>query len=185
MMRKWRAWLHCVLFVAAVIALFRYLLNQPDTVQAAQDQLAAEWVPSIRSFNDGRLQWHNGEPGGTSAVSGAEKWAVEGEELVIVPAPQRDYWSKTFYSPLLVKHDAQTLLTVVPATVEATLTTAFTLTPVAQFDQAGIMILVDDTTWVKAGIGEQLRIPASPYSTCQLFVNLPREAVSPHAGSQQ
>ena len=93
----------------------------------------------------------------------AARVRVEGEELVIVPAPQRDYWSKTFYSPLLVKHDAQTLLTVVPATVEATLTTAFTLTPVAQFDQAGIMILVDDTTWVKAGIGEQLRMPASPY----------------------
>jgi hypothetical protein len=42
MMRKWRAWLHCVLFVAAVIALFRYLLNQPDTVQEAGGGVGAQ-----------------------------------------------------------------------------------------------------------------------------------------------
>jgi len=71
---------------------------------------------------------------------------------MIVPTPRLDYWSRTFYEPLLVKHDAQTLLTPVDADAEATLTVAFTLTPRAQFDQAGIMVVVDEATWVKAGI---------------------------------
>jgi regulation of enolase protein 1 (concanavalin A-like superfamily) len=37
----------------------------------------------------------------------------------------------------------------VAAGAEATLTTAFTLAPVAQFDQAGMMVVVDDRTWVR------------------------------------
>ena len=153
-MRKLRTAVQCAFYTAAVVAIFRHLLNQPDTVRPA-DRLGAEWVPTIDQFGDGRLHWRNGEPGDANAVSGAEKWAVEGGELVVVPRPNRDYWSRTFYSPLLIKHDAQTLLATVPGSVEATLTTAFTLTPVAQFDQAGIMVVVDDgldTTWVKAGI---------------------------------
>jgi regulation of enolase protein 1 (concanavalin A-like superfamily) len=138
-----------------VVGVFHFLLSRPDTVPAA-DRLGTEWVPSIDSFDDGRLHWRNGEPGGdASAVSGAERWGLERGELVVAPSPKRDYWSRTFYSPLLIKSDAQTLLATVPGSVEATLTTAFTLTPVAQFDQAGIMIVVDDgldSTWVKAGI---------------------------------
>jgi len=100
--------------------------------------------PTIDRFNDDRLAWNNGVPQHTfEPTTGA---------ITITPTPNLDYWSKTFYSPLLVKHDAQTLLTPVAADVEATLTTAFTLKPRAQFDQAGIMILVDESTWVKAGI---------------------------------
>ena len=112
-----------------------------------------EPAPTVRSFRDQRWAWSNGEPG----VNGAKgSWRLEDvaarTELVVVPTPQRDYWSNTFYDPLLVKNDAQTLLATVPSNVEATLTTAFTLKPVAQFDQAGIMVLVDESTWVKAGI---------------------------------
>ncbi|CAK0850048.1 unnamed protein product [Prorocentrum cordatum] len=103
---------------------------------------------AISAFDDPRLEWDHGEP---SARGGS--WKIdEAGELVVAPEPQRDYWSRTFYSPLLVKHDAQTLLATVPADDEATLTTAFTLTPRAQFDQAGIMVLVDEGCWVKAGI---------------------------------
>lgn len=150
---KWKSWLQCFLFVAAVYGVFKHLINQPDTVTG--DGLQSMWVPRIDSFKDTRFHWNppHGEPnkghGGEWRVSETENG---GEELVIVPAPNRDYWSKTFYSPLLVKHDAQTLVTLVPPYAEATLTTAFTLTPVAQFDQAGIMVIVDDDTWVKAGI---------------------------------
>ncbi len=39
-----------------------------------------------------------------------------------------------------------------PALEEVTITTAFTLQPRAQFDQAGVIILVDNDIWVKAGI---------------------------------
>jgi regulation of enolase protein 1 (concanavalin A-like superfamily) len=77
---------------------------------------------------------------------------IEGGAISITPTPNLDYWSRTFYQPVLLKHDAQTLLTPVAADAETTLTTAFTLQPRAQFDQAGIMVLVDEGTWVKAGI---------------------------------
>mmetsp|Transcript_36878 Transcript_36878/g.102347 ORF Transcript_36878/g.102347 Transcript_36878/m.102347 type:complete len:236 (-) Transcript_36878:70-777(-) len=73
-------------------------------------------------------------------------------ELQIRGDSGRDYWSKTYYSPLLVKADAPALLATVPKEDEVTLEIAFTLKPVAQFDQAGVLVLVDDRTWVKAGI---------------------------------
>lgn len=97
---------------------------------------------SIMSFEDPRFAWNNGIPAHT----------VEAGGMTVTPTPLLDYWSRTFYEPLLVKSDAQTLLTSVPAEAEATLCTGFTLRPRAQFDQAGIMVLVDDRTWVKAGI---------------------------------
>lgn len=105
---------------------------------------AAASSPPITSFADARFEWSNGVPTHTFEAHGAA--------LNVTPTPHLDYWSRTFYEPLLVKHDAQTLLTPVAADVEATLTTAFTLKPRAQFDQAGIMVVVDETTWVKAGI---------------------------------
>ena len=100
--------------------------------------------PAITTFTDERFSWSNGEPQHTIDA--------EGGALTIVPTPRLDYWSRTFYEPLLVKHDAQTLLARVDADTEATLTVSFTLAPRAQFDQAGIMIVVDENTWVKAGI---------------------------------
>jgi len=106
--------------------------------------------PAIRAFDDPRWEWDQGEPS-----AGSASWTIDaaaGGALVVAPEPRRDYWSRTFYSPLLVKHDAQTLLAAVPAGAEATLTTAFTLTHRAQFDQAGIMVRVDEGCWVKAGI---------------------------------
>ena len=100
---------------------------------------------SIVSFNDPTWSWHNGK-----AKHELEK---DGKAIVITPTAGLDYWSKTFYEPLLIKHDAQCLLSSpIPAGPEVTLSTAFTLSPRAQFDQAGIMVLVDENTWVKAGI---------------------------------
>ena len=40
----------------------------------------------------------------------------------------------------------------IPWEEEATITTSFTLKPKEQFDQAGIMVVVDENVWVKAGI---------------------------------
>lgn len=105
--------------------------------------MAPSLPPTITSFSDARFAWSNGVAKHTVGDDG---------ELTVTPTPGLDYWSKTFYTPLLVKHDAQCLLTPLAADVEATLTTAFTLAPRAQFDQAGIMVLVDEGTWAKAGI---------------------------------
>eukprot|EP00949_MAST-11_sp_MAST-11-sp1_P005084 g5084.t1 len=108
----------------------------------------------LTSFADARWAWHNGEP---------PSWSVEngGKGLHVEPKPGLDYWSRTFYGPeLLVKSDAPSLVAKVAPGHEATLTTAFTLYPRAQFDQAGVMVLVEDgkegemgiSAWVKAGI---------------------------------
>ena len=119
---------------------------------ASLPALLSSSPPTIDRFQDDRLTWSNGVPQHNfEASTGA---------ITITPTPNLDYWSKTFYEPLLVKHDAETLLTHVAADAEATLTTAFTLKPRAQFDQAGIMILVDESTWVKAGIGTRAHPPS-------------------------
>ena len=99
---------------------------------------------AITSFKDPRFEWDQGAPEHT--------FESDGCVLVVTPTPRLDYWSRTFYEPELIKHDAQCLLAPVEHNREATLTTAFTLVPRAQFDQAGIMVLVDENTWVKAGI---------------------------------
>ena len=100
---------------------------------------------SVVLFNDPTWSWHNGKP--------KHELEKDAAAIVITPTAGLDYWSKTFYEPLLIKHDAQCLLcSPIPAGAEATLSTAFTLSPRAQFDQAGIMVLVDENTWVKSGI---------------------------------
>lgn len=101
-------------------------------------------APTITSFSDARFDWVNGAP--------KHKFEAGGTALAIRPSPGLDYWGRTFYDPLVVKHDAQCLLTDVAAEEEAALVTAFTLVPRAQFDQAGVMVLVDERTWAKAGI---------------------------------
>ena len=85
-------------------------------------------TPKIETFEDSRLVWSNGEPG----VGNDGKWWLEvgktgKSELMISPASSLDYWSRTFYNPLLVKHDGQSLCASVPASMEATITTALTL----------------------------------------------------------
>jgi len=124
--------------------------NTNDTATAAP---AADFeAKPLSAFSDERLVWahENGPPGDSTGGS----WSVEdgGHVLKIVPTPGLDYWCRTFYTPILVKHDGQSLLAPVAPHAEASLTTAFTLIPAAQFDQAGIMCLIDERTWVKAGI---------------------------------
>lgn len=60
---------------------------------------------NIDSFDDPRFVWHNGAPGSGRGGS----WQVEEGRLTVVPAPGLDYWSRTFYKPLLIKSDAQVL----------------------------------------------------------------------------
>ena len=98
----------------------------------------------IISFNDPRLTWHNGTPNFE---------IINDTSIKIHPTAKLDYWSKTFYGPKpLIVNNGQTLVAKVPYDEEATITTSFTLHPTEQFDQAGIMIIVNENIWVKAGI---------------------------------
>ena len=96
----------------------------------------------IDSFVDERLKWHNGFPthqieeGGRAANRTNTKRLLEQNVL----------------RAFTCQHDAECLLTPVAADIEATIKTSFTLRPCEQFDQAGIMVLVDENCWVKAGI---------------------------------
>ena len=101
--------------------------------------------PPITTFDDARLFWHNGEP--------RHKIFDSKKSIEIEPTEKLDYWSKTFYGPKpLIINNGQTLVAKIPWEEEATITTSFTLKPKEQFDQAGIMVIVNENVWVKAGI---------------------------------
>ena len=72
--------------------------------------------------------------------------------LVAEPHALRDSWSKTFYTPLLVKQDAAALLASVPADEEATLDVDVSLTCKAQFDQVGAYVHCAEGVFIKAGL---------------------------------
>ena len=135
----------------AASAFFRGLPLASIGLQPAEAAIEPSTAP-IDAFNDHRLAWaaENGAPG--AAGGGAWRVEDEGRALVIAPAPGLDHWCRTFYTPLLVKHDGQALCATVSASVEASLITGFTLRAEQQFDQAGVMVLVDGNTWCKAGI---------------------------------
>jgi hypothetical protein len=66
--------------------------------------------PPVVTFDDPRLEWCNGSPPTISKnpnrVHGpGPRCGISHEDgqLELYPIPQRDYWSRTFYKPLLVK----------------------------------------------------------------------------------
>jgi len=105
-------------------------------------------MDALTSFADARLEVLN-RPETADAV----EVSVDGSTMTLRPLAKRDFWARTFYGPEpLIKADACAALCAVDASTEVTLSTAFTLTAKAQFDQAGAFVYVDDDTWVKAGI---------------------------------
>lgn len=80
-------------------------------------------------------------------------WKIEDSKLLLAPPAKKDFWRKTYYQPLMVKDDASFLYATVPkAAMPVTIRTSFSLTPKAQFDQAGIIIRIDKEHWIKTGI---------------------------------
>mmetsp|Transcript_58007 Transcript_58007/g.179901 ORF Transcript_58007/g.179901 Transcript_58007/m.179901 type:complete len:232 (-) Transcript_58007:104-799(-) len=98
----------------------------------------------ITGFSSPALAWSN--------TPAAWKLDEEAGSLEITPDTGRDYWARTYYTPPLIKSDAPALLAAVPSEQEVTLEVSFTLRPVEQFDQAGVLVRVDEGTWAKAGI---------------------------------
>lgn len=89
-------------------------------------------------------------PGEVEGTGGS--FSVTKDTLIIRPAAYKDFWSKTFYSPPLIKHDACAYLYNVPTEEEVTVKVDFSLTPVMQFDQAGLLLYYDSENWMKCGI---------------------------------
>ena len=74
--------------------------------------------------------------------------ARSGDTLLVTAKPDSDFWRTTSYG--FVHDNGHCLLTPFPAGSAIEVSFAAELTE--QFDQAGLMIRVDEQTWIKAGI---------------------------------
>lgn len=91
---------------------------------------------SFSWLNDPKLQQDaiTPDPSGETPGSGGD-YTITPDDLTLSPPAFRDFWSRTFYSPTLVKHDASALLRSVPYETECTVALDFEVTPKTQFDQ--------------------------------------------------
>merc|ERR1712070_410207 len=73
--------------------------------------------------------------------------------LEVWPDRPTDMWMRTYYDFARTDHhfNASALVAEIDAEREVTLELEFTLTPVALYDQAGAVVLVDENTWMKCG----------------------------------
>ena len=73
--------------------------------------------------------------------------------LSMVPKPGSNFWCKAYRDPPKVKLSGHTLLYNAPLGLKTCIAeTEFHLNTVHQFDQAGIMIYVDNSHWIKSGL---------------------------------
>ena len=100
-------------------------------------------------------------------IVGASAWSDESTDPIQYPPAKKDFWRKTYYEPVLIKDDGPILEYKHLSTAQHyTVTTAFELTAVCQFDQAGLCIRYDREHWIKAGI-EVVTNSYSDWSTQQ------------------
>ena len=83
---------------------------------------------------------------------GSTEMADGGSTLFLNPPSKKDFWRKTYYDPVILKHDGPVLARRVPSTSKLTMQVTFELTPFRQFDQAGLFIRFNEEHWIKAGI---------------------------------
>ncbi len=74
--------------------------------------------------------------------------SLAGTSLTVTTAPQTDFWRKTHYG--YSRHSGHFLHHPVPGDFTAEVTIAARYE--TQYDQAGLMLWIDETRWVKAGV---------------------------------
>jgi len=112
----------------------------------------------ITSFLDPRFQWLNNptswkvtdEKGEQEGSCGG--FSVTGPTMTLRAPAKKDFWRRTYYAPTLLKDDGPALLLAIGPEQECTVCVDFELTPKAQFDQAGLLVYLDPTHWLKCGI---------------------------------
>jgi regulation of enolase protein 1 (concanavalin A-like superfamily) len=128
------------------------------TLTSCLDHPQSIRMEPVNSFADQRLRWLNGpvavgaSPTGDLGADGSFTIEGDGAQLTMRAPAKKDFWSKTFYTPLLIKSDASALLCSVSDEQEVTVKIDFTFNPVSQFDQAGLLVYIDDDHWMKCGI---------------------------------
>jgi regulation of enolase protein 1 (concanavalin A-like superfamily) len=99
-------------------------------------------VPSIRGFGhgslDSRLAWHN-EP---------VRWSLESGVLVVEPEPNTDFWCRPQKG---VEADTGHFL-FAPVSGSFRVSARITIAPRNQYDQAGLMVRISRSCWLKASI---------------------------------
>ena len=83
---------------------------------------------------------------------GSTAMADGGSTLFLNPPSKKDFWRKTYYTPVILKDDGPVLARRVPSTSTLSMQVTFELTPVRQFDQAGLFVRLSEEHWIKAGI---------------------------------
>ncbi len=87
---------------------------------------------------DARLQWLNPPPA----------WGLESAALVVRPAAKTDFWQQTHYG---FRADNGHFLHL-DVTSDFTLTTKVRFHPAHQYDQAGLMVRVGPSCWIKTSV---------------------------------
>lgn len=72
--------------------------------------------------------------------------------FVLVMDEKRDFWRETYYKPSFVKDDGHFVYKTFPCNENIMVETEFDLFATNQFDQAGIMVRIDEEHWIKTGI---------------------------------
>ena len=97
-------------------------------------------VNNKTKFNN--LKWMN-EP---------STWNVTEAGLSITPDEKHDFWRKTYYKPCLLVNNGHLMYESFSSDKNVLAETYFELSPVNQFDQAGLMVYQDAEHWIKTGI---------------------------------
>ena len=98
---------------------------------------------AVSSLDPG-LSWLNQPESATFAGS---------DGLKVTPKPGADFWCKSYRTPPHCENSGHALLSLIPADVrECCLQTEFTIRDHARYDQAGAMVYLDDTHWLKTGL---------------------------------
>lgn len=104
----------------------------------------------------GELSWLN--------QSSLKSFQLHSAGLAVHPHGKTDFWRKTYYDPVILKSDGPALLYRIPAAcAQWSAETEFSLSPLNQFDQAGIMVFIDNSHWLKTGIEF---VDGSPKMSC-------------------
>jgi hypothetical protein len=92
--------------------------------------------PEFHWLNDPKGWNVNDETGETEGSKG--DYVITSDRLVITPPAFKDFWSRTYYSPLLIKADASALTCTLSAEQECTFSIDFEFLACAQFDQVTV-----------------------------------------------
>lgn len=118
--------------------------EQPSKKQRKGEDFSLNFDFTNADTLDPKLTWTN-PPASCNLENGVG--------LRVCPKPKMDFWRKTFRTPPADSASGHALVYSIPEGVTRCVAqTNFTLKDKVQYDQAGLMVFVDDQHWLKTGI---------------------------------